>query len=382
MGKNRLNVVIALALAGSNLALAQSIPVWRLEAPMREIGRDGKVELHRVRGAAPMSGGRIAIADGGSSRVVIVDSTGKLERYVGRHGTGPGEHEVLLKVHAFGDTLVTVGGPGSRAITWTPTGTAIRTSGVSDASGRVGQIEAVASPRLVIGAFLSTLPAPTGLHQISAAFGSYDAITRTAVEFRRETWSYTYQYRQPEGGTTGYGTPFLGQGLLAGVAGRIVHIPLGGNIVEVLNAEGVVLGRVTLPVTRPEFDRRTIDLYRESLLMQVRKGATKDSDPATVQRNIDRINAVFGEQFPVPQRISAVEEIVVAGGVAWLRAFAVSADTLATWFVVDPGAMRVVATARMPNSWRVLGGTRNELFVLRRDADEVEYVAVQRIRRS
>ena len=62
----------ALIVASSNLsAQQQPLPEWRLSGPRLEIGRDG-VELHRVRAAAWLPGGGIAIADGGNARSVLV----------------------------------------------------------------------------------------------------------------------------------------------------------------------------------------------------------------------------------------------------------------------------------------------------------------------
>jgi hypothetical protein len=60
----------------------------------------------------------------------------------------------------------------------------------------------------------------------------------------------------------------------------------------------------------------------------------------------------------------------------WLRSIPDRAGRTVTWYVLDVARGRLVARLELPRSWRVLGGDDHRVLVLRRDENDVEYVAV------
>ena len=65
--------------------------------------------LERIQGLAVLSAGKIAVADGGSLRVMVFDSLGGLVTRFGGRGGGPGEFEEIFSVHVCAaDSIVVV----------------------------------------------------------------------------------------------------------------------------------------------------------------------------------------------------------------------------------------------------------------------------------
>lgn len=86
-----------------------SVPEWRLEGPVASHGRgDGPGALYDVRGVRRLPDGRIAVANGGSAEVLIVDPSSGDVTKVGSGGAGPGSFMVLEEVAPWsGDSLIT-----------------------------------------------------------------------------------------------------------------------------------------------------------------------------------------------------------------------------------------------------------------------------------
>lgn len=81
---------------------------WRLaSSPDVEIGQGEGDDLYRVRGAALLSDGRIAVANAGSAELRIYSHAGKRLASAGRFGRGPGEFVLLTGMSVLpGDTLL------------------------------------------------------------------------------------------------------------------------------------------------------------------------------------------------------------------------------------------------------------------------------------
>lgn len=93
-----------------NAELAGSAdPDWRLsERPRVRIGTvegDPRQQLYRVRDAAVLEDGRIAVANEGSHEIRLYGEDGRHLRSVGGEGEGPGEFRFLTWLQAIGDSL-------------------------------------------------------------------------------------------------------------------------------------------------------------------------------------------------------------------------------------------------------------------------------------
>lgn len=104
------------------------------------------VEFHSVVGIVADPTGRVYVADGGASQVVVVNAEGELLRTIGGQGDGPGEFRSLRGIAWVGDHLVTLD-LGHRRLTWfRPDGSVARTE---PSAGRVGSALFGGGERLV-----------------------------------------------------------------------------------------------------------------------------------------------------------------------------------------------------------------------------------------
>jgi 6-bladed beta-propeller len=73
--------------------LAGQVSVWRVDSvPRFRIGHDGSVATFgRVAGARRRADGMLAVVDGMTHEIIVVDSLGTVVRRIGRQGAGPGE---------------------------------------------------------------------------------------------------------------------------------------------------------------------------------------------------------------------------------------------------------------------------------------------------
>ena len=106
-------------------------PVWPIIAePALEIGAadaDSVYELHRVRGVARMSDGRIVVLDAGSSEIRIFDARGRFLQKAGRQGSGPGELRRPWAMYLRSDTIIIIDPGTSRLSLHAPDGQFIAT---------------------------------------------------------------------------------------------------------------------------------------------------------------------------------------------------------------------------------------------------------------
>lgn len=375
-----------IAVLASGSAQGQGLPTWTLGAPRVEIGRDGGIDFHSIRGAGFLSNGRIVVGDGGNQRLIVFDSKGRQLAQMGKKGSGPGAFEVLYTVQTFGDTILASAAVPARLIAWKPDGTHLFTTFPTGPKEAMTEVRAlVSSTRAIVTYNPRHEGGDAGLFYDTVGVGMFDSPTHRTLELGRREWNHTFVYNQAitekrDGrtvtlgyGSSAYRTPFLGKTLVAVAAERFVFVPLGSTSVEIASGPDMPGHRIPLPVSRGAFDRATIDLYRDSLVASARRQGDESS--------MERLGVVFGPTFPVPKNVSAVESMQAVGSRVWMRAFPTRADSLAQWFILDPAAGAFVGQARINKNWQILGGSDTELLMLRRDADGVEYVAVQPIRK-
>ena len=116
---------------------------WRIaDAPSVDIGGGDSAAaslLYRVVTARRLSGGRIAVANTGTSEVRIFDSTGRHLSTIGRRGDGPGEFRSPWHLNQIGDSLVVVDiGRGHRYDVFAPNGELVRSFTTPVATGTEG----------------------------------------------------------------------------------------------------------------------------------------------------------------------------------------------------------------------------------------------------
>lgn len=106
-------------------AYAQSPSTWRL-TPMAR-AKALSVELTRVVAMTAGRDGSVIVADQGSQSILIIDSSGRHVRTLGRIGRGPGEFTGLRNIGFLGDTIWAVDGGLRRVSMFTLDGSLLRT---------------------------------------------------------------------------------------------------------------------------------------------------------------------------------------------------------------------------------------------------------------
>lgn len=189
--------------------------------------------------------------------------------------------------------------------------------------------------------------------------------------------TYTIEQRTEHGsGLTSYRTPFLGQALVAAVRGRIAVVDRDGSGLEILQP-AATSRRLAVPIRPRAFSRGDIDSHRDSLIAATNR--SRMQFPGAVQR----IEAVFGEKFPVPagEHAPIIQHAVVVGDELWLQSAPGAGDGRATWLVMDPRTVRLVGSIAIPREWKVLGGDSQAVVISARDEWDVEYVQVYTVTR-
>jgi hypothetical protein len=359
-----------LLLLAANTSAAQAVPTITLSGPRTTFGSD--VELNSVRGAALLSDGRVVVADGGNSRVVVFAPSGSLQKMFGREGSGPGDFQNLYRLYGVGDTIVTWDSGLSRMVLYKPDGTIIRNVSLPAVAKHVVSIAAVRNATQYYATIRAGGGRPaTGLYLDTVSVILVDGNTETPAQLGRRAFHYSY-FAVEKSGTTTYNTPFLGATLMASAAGKLLTLPIGETEVIITRADGSTGGRVALPITRPNAPDRA-KRFADSLIASVRES---ERDPGWVSR----IRAAFGPNFPAA-RPAIAQRAVTVGTTVWFQSFQEPNEATTNWFIVDARQERLVGQVTLPKMSRVLAGTDRQVLLLLRDSDGVETIGLFDLRR-
>lgn len=122
----------------ASLSEGTSAPVWRVVGPTARYGeREGEAALHDVRGVARLTDGRIAVANGGSAEILLLNATTTV--VVGSGGAGPGSFMVLDHVAPWSTDSVVAFDPRLRRISIFHTDGAVGRTGSIDPGVTAGR---------------------------------------------------------------------------------------------------------------------------------------------------------------------------------------------------------------------------------------------------
>jgi len=357
---------------------AQGVPVWTPGEVVAEWG--DRIELFGVRSVAPLSDGRLAIADGGNHRVLVVSRNGAVLSSMGRRGAGPGEFQHLLHLQALGDTLVTFDSGLGRVSVWLADGTFLDSHSLPQYRGQplvfrgaVSATEYLASARVLDSAGAGLIPRTAELVVV-------DGPGRTTTNLSATPWSYEYLFVSEGGaGATSYEVPFLGHAHAWVAAGQVFVVGRDSGIVTRIDprSPGWPGATVAIPGEPPPFDRSIVQLHRDSLLSEM--------SPTARQRfpfAVDRVREVFGESFPEAEFRAFVVDAGGHDNLAWLRMAHDPGAEVSTWYILDGSEPGMLARMTLPAEWDLLALDGEVVHLLKRDAFGIEYVVTQRIERE
>jgi hypothetical protein len=324
----------------------------------------GDLELHQVSGAGLLPDGRIAIANGGTFNVIIVNRNGTIDKRFGREGSGPGDFGGLDRLTTFGDTVVTWDGMLRRVTLWRPEGTVIRSYSTTATDARSAlSLEAIISPSGYLATVRSYPKQQTnGVYLNTAELFSLRGTTRTALG--HHPWAYTYFYAEGNGSAS-FAAPFLGESLVAWASGKTLLLLLGESRIGFVRPDGTH-GGVTLPIV-PVAGRERAQAYGDSTI-----AAQRDPDPSWERR----FRAMFGPTFPIVDRQAVAQRAVTVGDRVWFQEFQKPQQARTTWWIVDARRETLVGRITLPASARVLGGDDRQVLIRMVDEDGVQSVAL------
>jgi hypothetical protein len=179
------------------------------------------------------------------------------------------------------------------------------------------------------------------------------------------------------GARTGYAAPFLGRAHVTTSNGSVVVLPTDSVSLHVIDRDGGHTQHIELPFEPGPFRSNPAIAHRDSVLARM-------SDEARSQFPFaeDNLRETFGSDFPVPEHAPAFQRMVAVGAEqVWLQAFRHPGDDVTSWYVVDLPQERVVGRIELPHERVVLGGAGTRVFVLERDAFDVEVLRVYEVAR-
>lgn len=352
-----------------NLAsLGEDSAALRVEpTPFLTLGTREGEELYRVRSVLRMADGRIAVANAGTSEILVFDGEGALVARVGREGEGPGEFMGLDRLSLLGDgslaawdyrtNRVTIFGPDldlRREFR-------VRTLGQGATYGVRPLGEGWVNTSLgVTSSQVDTDNRPSIQRPESPVF-HFDA-EGVPVDTIASVPTFTIAVRSVNGSYAWGPAPFGSSSHLSLSGDTLLWIGDGAeHEARAYDPTGSLRRIVRWPETDRSFGQAEREEYFQSMLEQV--------PPGTTQAEIAEGRRQFEEQ-PWPERLPAFTDLIAdRAGHLWLREFdELPPDTTHRWLVFDGGG-RLLGRVSFPQGLRVyeigedyvLGVARNEL---------------------
>lgn len=344
--------------------------------PMLDIGAISspeQVTLFRVAGAYRLSGGRIVVADGGSSALLVFSSDGRLERTVGGPGEGPGEFRGLTHFARLpGDSLGVWDIANGRLTVFTAEGTRARDMriGATPSSPRSNVIGVLADGSLLSRGFVDLGGAvPDGLERHNAALLHLHSDGALADSIGTIPGSEAF-FESFDGGFSFYTVPF-GRSTEIVAAGDRIYIGDSARpelLVRAPDGTPLRMIRWTQP-SRP---------IRSSDVESARKHALAGMD-ASRSAGIERMFAAL----EMPETMPAFGSVRAdADGNVWIQQYRTAWDEGSSMWLVfdDEGAVR--GWAELPARFTPTDIGTDYVLGITRDHLDLEYVQLFRLTRT
>ncbi len=341
-----------------------SLPVLDLAAA----GTGPDYRFFRVRDAATLPDGRIAVANAGTNEVRLYGSDGRFLLATGREGKGPGEYERLTSVESYrGDSIVTFDYWAGRVTVLDSSGAMGRVAPLMELSSHLRSLYTFPDGRFLLRT--SPLEALAEAHgrvrpQIPLLLLAPDGSLQDTVAVVPGNEDFVYE--------TGDAAPPLERETYVAVHDSLVYIGTGDDF------EFRVLGRhgtVRRIVRMPDYDLRVPESVRDSL--KQRKLQAKV--PAILRP------AWKAMANSIPTRWPAYSDLLVdPTGNVWVEEYtrrSANPSESRHWFVFDASGIWL-GTVDLPSSFDLYEVGEDYLLGRSRDALDVETVKLLRLDRS
>jgi hypothetical protein len=353
---------------GWSVASEPDLVIGSLDGPEAE-------QLYRVRGAARLPDGRIALGNEGSHEVRFFNPDGSFSHSVGGEGEGPGEFSAVLLAGLWGDTVVVIDRRQKRVSLLHPAGGFVRSFNVADGvvtypltgwAFSTGSVLLQDLPMDEAGGFAD------GFSRSPVPYRSCDPEGEALTDFGRLPGSenVTVTRRTDHGIATMVSSVPFGKDPQMTVAGD--HLYFGshdGYQIDVFTSEGRLqrilrVAHEPVPVTEADF----------SAFVEEEVGAVSDEDQArSRRRDLEAMPRV--ETLPPHGALYADTE-----GYLFVEDYVMPGDERKDVTVFDPEG-RMAGSFELPVGLEVLEVGSDYLLARYRDELEVEYVRMYRLTR-
>ncbi|HEX8695324.1 MAG TPA: hypothetical protein VF746_23130 [Longimicrobium sp.] len=354
-----------------------SASAWRVaDTPSVVIGvEDGPPEylLDNVKAAVRLSGGRIAVANGGTGEIRIYAAAGEHAATLGRRGSGPGEFEGLDRLWAAGgDTLIAYDAIQRRFTVFAPDGRVAATLPLPVVEGRPGAtllLGRFADGSVLVKAGAELSPdTREGLDRREATYARA-ALDGSPVRKLGSFFDGEAYYVKDGPGVSAYARPFAPAPQTAVGGDAFYYSAADAFEVRRFRPDGrleAVFRKRQEPVAVTDEDVRE---YREQMLEGV-----SGPDRARLERVLASI--------PFPDRKPAHGRMLVdAEGSLWVLETKADDDPRFRWSVFDPDGVWL-GTVEVPAGFRVLEVGADYVLGVRQAPDTgIEEVRVYPLRK-
>jgi len=341
---------------------------WKVDpvplVDLAAVGAGPEYEFFRIRNAARLPDGRIAVANAGTNEVRLHDPDGKFLMAVGRSGQGPGEFQRLTSVRPYrGDTLVAFDYWAKRITLVASSGEVGRVTTLFDLNGSLNDLYAFSDGRFLLHTSAITamanaqgrirVPAPLVL---LGADGLVDDTVAVVLGFE------TYVFDR------GDARPPLPHQVYVTVCDSLTYVGEGETFeFRAFSADGTLRQIVRLP----EYDLGVPEAVRDSL----RVAMLEQELPPQLRPTMEAMANSIPARRPAYSGLS-----VDPAGYVWVQEFTLStaiSQQPPRWLVFDPSGVWMGVVELPPNFDLYEVG---EDYVLGRSRDEMEVETVRLLR--
>ncbi len=341
--------------------------------PVLTLGGDSGPEFHRITAIVPLSSGGFVVANAGTNSLWFFDRTGRRTHTAGRSGRGPGDFLDLAEVVTTrGDTLVVFDPINRQVAVVLADGTIHQAFSIvppDDGGGAPTRLAAFPDGRLWVGfsdvTRMQPNPAPAYFTQRLYLYSVTGEVLPVPPTRLPESEHFVQQVPMRYGNVAYWDLAFGRRMILRGSPSglftgdgsdwSIQRRSPGGQILETHR-----LPLAVSPVT--ESDRRAF------------RAATLDGASASRRELMEGL----AREMPFPRTKPAYRRFEVDGeGRVWIEP---SGELFGkgVWLVLNPRLARA-SLVRLATDFRPLAFSRDHVFGVRRDADQVESVLVFRL---
>lgn len=330
------------------------------------VGTDQTTELHRIGDIRVLRDGTIVVANGGSTELKFFTHDGRYLRSAGRKGTGPGEFQSLGGMWVTAqDSLVVADGRLRRFVVFGPDGTHARTTTIDTPSGRrTPRLLDYLTPDLLLGGSsdVSVLPArqePYYFTQLVYALDLSGHIRSTLGSFGE---GEHFVQAHPERASSYWNRAFGRQMTIRSVGDFVATGDGQAFEVRLHTSRGALVRVLRSRQVPPRVTAADIEAFKSRALA----GAATPQMKAMMERMV--------AEMPFPARMPTYERFESDGdGVLWIKRYPRPSDSTEVWSALTT-AGAYYGPVELPPRVRLRSITREAIFCVWRDADDVEHV--------